>query len=273
MSLILDALKRAEQERKLGQPQEAVQMATSAPLAGPERSADRTLVVVLAILLLAAAIVIAALLLRPHAPPQPAQPAALPTVPAEAMRPIPQAAGATPHPAPEPAPAVITDHEKVSNLDDVVAADDGKAENAQAARVAEGNLPDANADNAIHRPTGNGTRSSGGPRIIVPGNASSSRAARNDAATDAQDQDEPPPQPSALSLRDMPENFREAFPQFSIDVHVYNDDPEHRFIIVGGNTYHEGTTLPQGPHIDAITADGVVFEWQGQRVLYGLGSN
>ncbi len=271
MSLILDALKRAEQERKLGQPPEAVQVATMSPVAGPSRARDRTLVVVLAILLLAAAIVIAALLLRSHSAASNASAeASLPATPAASPMSQPRAAPAPSQPAPSPAPTVIEDKSSVNNLDDVVASDDGAAENAQAERVAQGKLPSANADSNPHMAPPTSTRPSAGPRVAVT-SSTPDTVVEQSSEPDNGDDNASAVTPPAPSLRDMPEGYRDAFPPLTIDVHVYDDDPEHRFIIVGGNAYHEGNSLPQGPRIVSITSDGVVFEWQGQKILYGLG--
>ncbi len=85
----------------------------------------------------------------------------------------------------------------------------------------------------------------------------------------------PPPSPASGAglntlLRQMPETYRAQFPQLSVDIHVYNDDPKRRFVMVSGKRYHEGDTLAEGPRIRAIVPEGMVLEWQGQRVVYGL---
>ncbi len=68
----------------------------------------------------------------------------------------------------------------------------------------------------------------------------------------------------------MPENYRANFPAFTVDVHVYNRDPRRRFVMINGKRYHEGDTLAEGPRILAIVAEGIVFDWQGQQVLYAM---
>ena len=68
-------------------------------------------------------------------------------------------------------------------------------------------------------------------------------------------------------VRDMPANWRASFPQLTIEVHVYDEDPARRWIMNSGQRYREGMSLAQGPRIVEITPDGIVFEHQGQRAL------
>jgi general secretion pathway protein B len=81
-----------------------------------------------------------------------------------------------------------------------------------------------------------------------------------------------PASPAAADreLKEMPENFRASFPAFTVDVHAYNSDPQRRFVLISGKRYHEGDTLAEGPRIVGIVPEGIVFDWQGQRVLYAL---
>ena len=72
----------------------------------------------------------------------------------------------------------------------------------------------------------------------------------------------PPPATADRQLQEMPENFRAGFPALTVDVHVYNSDPQRRFVLVGGKRYHEGDTLAEGPRIVSIVPDGLVFDWQ-----------
>jgi general secretion pathway protein B len=78
----------------------------------------------------------------------------------------------------------------------------------------------------------------------------------------------PEPQPQ---LQEMPEAYRANFPAITVDVHVYDDNPQLRFVMIGGKRYHEGDTLAEGPRILKIVPQGMVLDWQGQRVLYAMG--
>jgi general secretion pathway protein B len=75
-----------------------------------------------------------------------------------------------------------------------------------------------------------------------------------------------PEGPAVRNLADMPDSYRADFPRFEIGVHVYNADPARRFILVGAQRYNEGSTLSEGPVLESIQETGVVMSWRGQTV-------
>lgn len=74
-----------------------------------------------------------------------------------------------------------------------------------------------------------------------------------------------------VALKDMPADFRAAFPALQIEVHVYDTDATRRFVRINGQRYLEGDTLDSGPQIDAINEAGIVFRFRGERVLFPSG--
>jgi len=52
-----------------------------------------------------------------------------------------------------------------------------------------------------------------------------------------------------------------------LDVHVYSDQPKDRFVLINLQKYHEGEQLQEGPVLDEITIEGVVLSLQGQQFL------
>ena len=52
-----------------------------------------------------------------------------------------------------------------------------------------------------------------------------------------------------------------------LDVLVYSDLPRDRFVLVNLQKYREGEQLQEGPLLDAITPDGIVLSLQGQKFL------
>jgi len=50
-----------------------------------------------------------------------------------------------------------------------------------------------------------------------------------------------------------------------MNVHVYDDNPSKRFVLIDMKRYAEGHALPQGPIIERITPDGIVLSYKGQR--------
>jgi len=50
-----------------------------------------------------------------------------------------------------------------------------------------------------------------------------------------------------------------------LDVHVYGDLPQDRFVLINLQKYHEGDQLQEGPLLDEITPEGVILSFQGQQ--------
>lgn len=268
MSYILEALRRAERERHLGQAPtvQALTQATSLPRSDPGRRSLRLALVAVTLLLAATA---AVLLWRkpdtvaiappvattpsvatapsvaplPEAPPAsstslPPPPAASAPAPTATIAPPPAATGRPLQAALDAAEAaeVIEAEDALATLDDLAApyvADAAPAEDEQA----EASTPGAE-----------------------PAPAAAPRAAVTSSPT--------PAEPTLL--RDMPSSYRARFPPVRLDVHVYNDDPARRWIMVEGRRYRESETLASGPRVIAIRVEGVIFEHAGQRVLFPL---
>ncbi len=68
----------------------------------------------------------------------------------------------------------------------------------------------------------------------------------------------------------MPASFRSEFPKLVVDVHVYDDNPLRRFVLVNGKKYRETDTLLDGPRIVEITPNGLIVEQRGSQVLLEL---
>jgi len=79
----------------------------------------------------------------------------------------------------------------------------------------------------------------------------------------------PPQQTESLPVwPQIPESiFRKLNGGLRLDVHVYSDQPEDRFVLINLQKYREGEQLQEGPLLDAITSDGVILSLQGQRFL------
>jgi general secretion pathway protein B len=56
-------------------------------------------------------------------------------------------------------------------------------------------------------------------------------------------------------------------PHMHLDIHVYSDDPEQRFVFINMRRYNEGQAAQEGPRIERIVPGGVVMDYQGQRFL------
>lgn len=63
---------------------------------------------------------------------------------------------------------------------------------------------------------------------------------------------------------DLPAAERDGLPVPRIDVHVFASEPERRFVLINLHKYLEGDTLDSGAVIETILADGIVLSYQGQ---------
>lgn len=79
-------------------------------------------------------------------------------------------------------------------------------------------------------------------------------------------------QPAQLrKFREMPPAYRADFPALKIEVHVYEAEAQRRFVMVNGRRYREGERLAEGPQLIEIVAEGMVLDYRGEKALYTLG--
>jgi len=56
-------------------------------------------------------------------------------------------------------------------------------------------------------------------------------------------------------------------PDLHLDIHVYSENPDDRFVFINMSRQDEGSQLDAGPVVEEITADGVVLTYQGLTFL------
>ena len=64
---------------------------------------------------------------------------------------------------------------------------------------------------------------------------------------------------------DLPAEQRAGLPVPRIDVHVFAQEPERRFVLIDLQKYKQGDTLGDGVVIETILSDGIVLSYQGQQ--------
>ena len=67
---------------------------------------------------------------------------------------------------------------------------------------------------------------------------------------------------------DMPAEFRREVPRLDVNVHVYSDAVDERFVLVKMEKYQEGDSLPGGVKLKLITPEGLVLSYRGKTFLY-----
>jgi general secretion pathway protein B len=65
--------------------------------------------------------------------------------------------------------------------------------------------------------------------------------------------------------RISPNLVQELGGSMSLDVHVYADRPEERFVLIDLRKYQEGDQLQTGARIETITKEGVILSYRGER--------
>jgi general secretion pathway protein B len=78
-----------------------------------------------------------------------------------------------------------------------------------------------------------------------------------------------PPADDALRLSDLSPDERKALPPLKLSMHLWNDEPSRRFVILDGNRLREGDRDGDAV-ITAITTDGVLLDWNGRRIKLSI---
>jgi general secretion pathway protein B len=241
MSFILDALKKSESDRQ----RQSGPSLFEVKVAPPRRTLP-VWAVAIAVLLGINVIVISWMLLRRPAAQQPAA-ASLPPA----------------------APAV---HDTAAAQTAITAPTQGSATSGQAAGAVPAAAgvaapPVAHAGTSVQPPAPASPASSG---------QSASQPSPGDNPSDNAPAVEPPATGFATSGGgqaggDMPLYQQivtsDNLPPLHLDMHVFADRPQDRFVLINMHRLGEGDTLPGGVHVDAIRPDGVVLSYQGTQFL------
>jgi general secretion pathway protein B len=73
---------------------------------------------------------------------------------------------------------------------------------------------------------------------------------------------------SAQSYSDLPFSLRKALPEIKLSMHVYAADAAQRFVILNDSRMLEGDKTADDVILREVRPDGVVLEFQGQRFFY-----
>ncbi len=73
------------------------------------------------------------------------------------------------------------------------------------------------------------------------------------------------PAPAIQSINDLPYTLRRDLPDIPISMQVYSADAARRFVIIDGERKIEGDTIKEAVALREIRANGVVLEFHGQR--------
>jgi general secretion pathway protein B len=74
--------------------------------------------------------------------------------------------------------------------------------------------------------------------------------------------------PALPSVWDLPYATRKDLPDLALTMHVYASDPHERFVVIKGERHIEGDDLGDGVILREIRPDGMVLEFKGTRFVY-----
>lgn len=262
MSFILDALRKAERDRSLGQAPriEDVALAPETSAENPGLALDSTRLFILTGL--AAAILLGLyLLLRPApevAPIGPAAPTGVVTATIRGPAPVSSTPAPTPTQGRDATPPALVDDGTIASLDDL----DGNVDLEPAEASESSPIPAAEARQEaadfIAHPA---SPTAAAEPLTSP--KSATPAASEQAATTSLTS-------GATPLDEMPNDYRAGFPTLSVEVHVWDSSSAKRFVMINGQRYREGDTLAAGPKLAEIAQDGLVLDYHGSVVLLSL---
>jgi general secretion pathway protein B len=67
-----------------------------------------------------------------------------------------------------------------------------------------------------------------------------------------------------VAVGELAPSMRAALPPLRLSMHVFSDAPAQRFTIIDGVRYREGESVQPGLQVVAIQRDGVRLDWQGR---------
>ncbi len=72
---------------------------------------------------------------------------------------------------------------------------------------------------------------------------------------------------SLPTIYELQANGSITLPELHLDIHVYSEVPQDRFVFINMSKQREKSQLSEGPTVDEITPDGVVLDYRGTTFL------
>ena len=69
----------------------------------------------------------------------------------------------------------------------------------------------------------------------------------------------------------LPYDLQQEVRPLRLDVHVYDEDPAGRFVMINGQTFAQGADIKAGLVLERIVREGAVLSWKGQVFLLRAG--
>lgn len=171
----------------------------------------------------------------------------------------------------------ITETESVRQVSDPAApvaalpvkkVEPGATGNSSTVRGAEKVLPSAEANTA-------GKKSNPSPAVGtgVKGSVVQAPLDVHEIDKESAGSDEAPPPPAGnrmYAMEQLPASVREGLPEIRMSLHYFTNDPSLRLVRINGETLREGREISPGLRLEEITSDGAVFTYRHYRFRLGM---
>lgn len=77
------------------------------------------------------------------------------------------------------------------------------------------------------------------------------------------------PADGTLRLSDLGREERQQLPALKLSMHMWNDTPAQRFVILDGQRLGEGDRIGDAV-VEQITRDGAILDWNGRRLRVSM---
>jgi general secretion pathway protein B len=78
----------------------------------------------------------------------------------------------------------------------------------------------------------------------------------------------PPPPPAPL-LRELPDNIQSQIPQYNVGGYIYSGSKADRSVLINGRLMHEGDDIAPGLKLESMTPKGMILNFNGTRFRAG----
>ncbi len=109
---------------------------------------------------------------------------------------------------------------------------------------------------------------SGEADVQPPASGIENTAGPNQEISNPADQTDWAPQRSEfIEVWDLPLAIRRELPDLSVSIHVFSTDPEERFVLINGERRQEETALGDGARLVEVAREGAIVEFRDYRFL------
>lgn len=105
------------------------------------------------------------------------------------------------------------------------------------------------------------------PQVVAAGTPAATPAATNPEPEETTPAGNIPHQSAPITFWELPQQVRSELPEFRVSVYVYAEQPEDRFMLLNGRRVHEGELIATGLVLEEIRREGAVFSYEHYRFM------